>query len=641
MIDSFPLMWNVMKTRDDFFAKTAINHSDEQKENSPGKGCIESKMSFLKHKKDIVLIMVLVATIFILRWHYKFPSVWEWDSALFAQGILDYNIRQHHPHPPGFPYYIGLGKLFHLFIDSPDRALIFLSVFFGSLVGIPMYQLFRHYFDRTEAFLGSLLVQFCPVVWFMGERAMSDSVALFWLYLFALLFLPFKTFSPRKIIGLITLAVCLGVRPQLLIHVTPLVCIAAIQFCNIRQWKACLSTIIIFIAGNTVWLLIVIHNLGGFSEFFDFCFSQTSHLIQSESVFHIDNNYSIDTRFRRFFIYSWGDEWIGYLILSTAFIGLVWDLRRKANRQILLLTVGFFPALLFMLVFNNPYIIRYTIPFIPIFVFYSIRGLIFLTRRKKLVTVGLSVLIIYLGIWMHEALSFVCKNPLPLQQIVQDIRSMYEGTNRNVTILTDPHFIPLLKYMLSDTKYAIQDINNYKSHCDNSINMGQVLYISELEPDIGLFCHNRAAIPSRKFKRLSRSRYLQTYLILNPVIPLCGWSNLYNDSKLKKTGRMIENEAQFLFYGKGSRNILDIEATVRGDWSGAPPQLVLTIGQCSEQHYSIGKREFHLSQFFQDQELPDDDVFVGKLHIASPQVKNPGQKPSLFITSIRWRSADS
>ena len=40
-------------------------------------------------------------------------SLWldEWDSVQFADGIREFNLWDHKPHPPGYPVYIFAGKL--------------------------------------------------------------------------------------------------------------------------------------------------------------------------------------------------------------------------------------------------------------------------------------------------------------------------------------------------------------------------------------------------------------------------------------------------------------------------------------------------------------------------------------------------
>src|SRR5512142_2512491 len=50
-------------------------------------------------------------------------SLWDWDEALFCLGMRTYDVTSHHPHPPGFPVYIGAAKLLRLFIPSDFRSL--------------------------------------------------------------------------------------------------------------------------------------------------------------------------------------------------------------------------------------------------------------------------------------------------------------------------------------------------------------------------------------------------------------------------------------------------------------------------------------------------------------------------------------
>ena len=37
-------------------------------------------------------------------------SIWDWDEALFTLALRDYDVTLHHPHPPGFPLFIGTAK---------------------------------------------------------------------------------------------------------------------------------------------------------------------------------------------------------------------------------------------------------------------------------------------------------------------------------------------------------------------------------------------------------------------------------------------------------------------------------------------------------------------------------------------------
>ena len=48
---------------------------------------------------------------------------WENDEFLFAEAVRNFDPSRYHPHPPGFPLLVILGKVFNAFIHDPWRAL--------------------------------------------------------------------------------------------------------------------------------------------------------------------------------------------------------------------------------------------------------------------------------------------------------------------------------------------------------------------------------------------------------------------------------------------------------------------------------------------------------------------------------------
>src|SRR5438094_6243311 len=61
-------------------------------------------------------------------------SMWDWDEALFCLGMRSYDITVHHPHPPGFPVYIALGRIVRMVIPNDFRALQAVNLIAGMLV---------------------------------------------------------------------------------------------------------------------------------------------------------------------------------------------------------------------------------------------------------------------------------------------------------------------------------------------------------------------------------------------------------------------------------------------------------------------------------------------------------------------------
>ena len=62
------------------------------------------------------------ALIVLLSRVYTMPrTFWESDELLFAGAVKKFDPWSSHPHPPGYPLYVGLGKLFNIIYENPSR----------------------------------------------------------------------------------------------------------------------------------------------------------------------------------------------------------------------------------------------------------------------------------------------------------------------------------------------------------------------------------------------------------------------------------------------------------------------------------------------------------------------------------------
>jgi hypothetical protein len=102
-------------------------------------------------------------------------TLWDWDETLFSLSLHDFDVVQHHPHPPGFPLYVAMAKFLRLFIHSDFHALQAIT----TTAAIAMFPLlfwlaWELRLPFRTAYLGSLLFVFLPNVWFYGGTAFSD-----------------------------------------------------------------------------------------------------------------------------------------------------------------------------------------------------------------------------------------------------------------------------------------------------------------------------------------------------------------------------------------------------------------------------------------------------------------------------------
>ncbi|HSP34831.1 MAG TPA: glycosyltransferase family 39 protein, partial [Thermoanaerobaculia bacterium] len=157
------------------------------------------------------LAALTAATRFLAMAH----SMWDWDEALFCLGMRHYDVTQHHPHPPGFPVYIGMARLVRLIVPSDFRALQALNLIAGVLVFPAIFLLARELRLRFEtSIVAATLFAFFPNVWFFGGTAFSDVPSIV-LVVFAVVFLLRGRDSTRDYwLGTFLLALAIGIRPQ-------------------------------------------------------------------------------------------------------------------------------------------------------------------------------------------------------------------------------------------------------------------------------------------------------------------------------------------------------------------------------------------------------------------------------------------
>lgn len=161
-------------------------------------------------------------------------SMWDWDEALFCLGVRDYNVVQHHPHPPGYPLFSAAAKLVRLVVHSDLLALQVVVMLCGAALLPLLYFFAREAGFPFAAALGAALVfVFLPNVWIYSGSAMSDVPSLALTLLACALLLRGRRSSGAYIAGAICLGLAAGIRPQALI-----VGITCGAIATISRWRA-------------------------------------------------------------------------------------------------------------------------------------------------------------------------------------------------------------------------------------------------------------------------------------------------------------------------------------------------------------------------------------------------------------------
>jgi hypothetical protein len=102
---------------------------------------------------------------------------WEWDEALFARGMLDFNLAAHFPHPPGFPGWLAIGHLLLPLAGRPLEALQWASAALSVAALWPLAALGRRVAPPVVAVAAALVVLFAPGPWLHAVRGFSSTPA--------------------------------------------------------------------------------------------------------------------------------------------------------------------------------------------------------------------------------------------------------------------------------------------------------------------------------------------------------------------------------------------------------------------------------------------------------------------------------
>jgi len=167
-------------------------------------------------RAERVTVWLTALGVAITRWPALSRTLWDWDEALFALAIRDYDVRFYHPHPPGFPLFIGLAKLIPLDDFHALQAISFVASLFVFPAAYFLARELRA--PHFVAMAAGLLLAFMPNVWFYGGTSLSDVPSMVLSLVATTLLLRHAPSS-----GL-ALGIAAGFRPQsLLMALVPLI----------------------------------------------------------------------------------------------------------------------------------------------------------------------------------------------------------------------------------------------------------------------------------------------------------------------------------------------------------------------------------------------------------------------------------
>ncbi|HET7437465.1 MAG TPA: hypothetical protein VFN10_22365 [Thermoanaerobaculia bacterium] len=310
-------------------------------------------------RESLAAIAVLVSRLVTLP-----RTPWEHDEFLFIQAVRDFNPAQFRPHPPGYPLYVLLAKLFNLAIHNPFVSLITVSVIACVAGVIALSRAFRNLTgDADLAVCGALLFYFSAGMLVHSPLALADATAI------AFIAATFWALSamPANVTAALAgacAAAAIGCRPQLAIPVLPalLVALFAIRYTNRQR----LIGVIAFIAVCFLWFIPLLVASGGWDAFVECQFRQASYFATHDAA-QSRGAANLPHIAMRFLFHPWGSKLISLPLFACVAIGTL-PLFRKRHRALLPLIVFCALHLAFAIAAMDPAdAVRYALPGLLLF----------------------------------------------------------------------------------------------------------------------------------------------------------------------------------------------------------------------------------------------------------------------------------
>jgi hypothetical protein len=396
----------------------------------------------------IVLAVVCAATRFLAMAR----SLWEWDEALFTLAMRAFDVTKHHPHPPGFPVFIGLAHLFRLVTPSDFRALQAMSLIAGMGLFPAVFFFGRELRLRFETSLvAALLCAFFPNVLYFGGTAFSDVPSIVLVILAAACLLRGCRSAEAYLVGSFLLALAVGIRPQnILVGMAP--GLIATWYRVRQSWRDVVfaALIGIVIVGTAFGAAIV---LSGSWESYMATVRDHGQYIARIDSFHSPDRPSLWRLFPRFFFQQYGWPPLSLVVSVLVVVSAIGAFRDR-DRSILINMLTFGPmAILAWLMLDRYSISRFSIGYIPMFALLAADGIDRVMRRwprMELAAGGALALSFFL--WTLPALNEVRSSISPSMAVAAEAARRLDPARDRLFV--DFHVTPFIEIVAPDLKYT-------------------------------------------------------------------------------------------------------------------------------------------------------------------------------------------
>lgn len=397
---------------------------------------------FLPALAVLLAILAVVSIAFMPRSH------WEYDEFLFRAGVESFDPLRHHPHPPGYPLLIALGKVFTLAAGDPFTGLRALAIA-STLVGFAALAAAVRNLTRSATIglaSASLFYGSCAQL-VHSTMPMSDPPALMFLFVgfwgLGRGSLQPGAIRPAALLGA-AFAASIGCRPQYAVAILPALLVALAMRRSTRFAVVCLGC---FAVVCLTWLVPLVAATGGVAGFLDYELGQAAYVAAHDA--ELSRGWMTGRQvWLRMVAHPWGEKTTSAPVLAIALAGAVLAVRRRLT-GLLPVAVVSVAHLLFTVSTSDPADgVRYALAFQPmvaILAAVALEHASVLGNRRALAFAGVALLVVASVWYAWPVLSSRARGGSPP---VRAARWIAENVPRDAAILVDsslrPHAAALL-----------------------------------------------------------------------------------------------------------------------------------------------------------------------------------------------------
>ena len=529
-----------------------------------GSNRLFEELSKIVYNKYNVLFFILIIFSFALRFYFRSNYLDDWDSVQFVMGLEEYSIPDHQPHPPGYPLYILIGRIFYIFIGDSVTTFTLISAIFGTLALIPTFLISKKIFNDRVGLLSAVLLSFTPAQMLFSEVVMTDIVSLFFVTFTAYILYLGISSTRYLYFGALMVGITAGIRMTDIIMIILLLLVLI----YIRDIKKSLISGLMVIIGIGMWLIPVIIDTGLhtllLTQRSQWYSASDASTLSSLGGFGPKNLLSTVRIFVNLLIEGWSSAFIIFALALILF--LIIQLRREVNKDVqvpvkgaLFIICWLFIYVIFSNIFNLLYITRYLLPQFPplatIFAFAIVKLIDMQNNNWYRQTLNLVffISIIFMAVQGFVAITAIHTTTPPPVEAANFIKDRYDPSDIEVVIGLDDYQETYRHFQYYLPEFNVTQINsnaimNTFEERKTIISVFPVTFYGS--KTVYKFTRDPVIYPKHNYVELHEIKLNKN---ISEFIILGGWHHIEDWGG---TGtRWMESDASLMIYSEGHRMI--------------------------------------------------------------------------------------